>query len=130
MRTLSQVTSQILGRIRRDTIEPADEWQPARKVIEITKELPARRQVMKTLNPLKVPFGTAKGVALRGCALSSIGGRVRGRFWDGLTFPRTARDDSQSEQDFERREAGSSRIGRGIEAWFFRSLRQRPDRSP
>ncbi len=66
MRTLSQVTSHILDRIRLDTIETADEWQPSRKVIEITKELPARRQVMKTLNPLQVPFGTAKVVALRG----------------------------------------------------------------
>ena len=36
---VSDNNGKILGRIRLDPIEPVDEWQPSRKVIEIIKEL-------------------------------------------------------------------------------------------
>ncbi len=36
---VSDDNGKILGRIRLDAIEPVDEWQPSRKVIEIIKEL-------------------------------------------------------------------------------------------
>src|SRR5213596_695943 len=41
---------------------------------------------MKTLNPLKVPFGTAKGVALRGVRYLQWEDAVEVAFEDGLTF--------------------------------------------
>src|SRR5438309_9315029 len=46
----------------------------------------ARRQIMKTLNPLKVPFGTAKGVALRGVRYLQWEDAFEVDFEDGLTF--------------------------------------------
>jgi len=36
---VSDSDGKILGRVRLDTIEPVDEWQPSRKVIEIIKQL-------------------------------------------------------------------------------------------
>ena len=41
---------------------------------------------MKTLNPLKVPFGTAKGVALRGVRYLQWEDAFEVDFEDGLTF--------------------------------------------
>ena len=41
---------------------------------------------MKTLNPLKVPFGTAKGVALRGVRYLQWEDAFEVDFVDGLTF--------------------------------------------
>ena len=41
---------------------------------------------MKTLNPLKVPFGTAKGVALRGVRYVQWEDAFEVDFADGLTF--------------------------------------------
>ena len=41
---------------------------------------------MKTLNPLKVPFGTAKGVALRGARYLQWEDAFEVDFVDGLTF--------------------------------------------
>jgi hypothetical protein len=41
---------------------------------------------MKTLNPLKVPFGTAKGVALRGVRYVQWEDAFEVDFEDGLTF--------------------------------------------
>jgi len=41
---------------------------------------------MKTLNPLKVPFGTAKGVSLRGVRYLQWEDAFEVDFVDGLTF--------------------------------------------
>ncbi len=41
---------------------------------------------MKVLNPLKVPFGTAKGVALRGVRYLQWEDAFEVDFVDGLTF--------------------------------------------
>jgi hypothetical protein len=41
---------------------------------------------MKTLNPLKVPFGTTKGVALRGVRYLQWEDAFEVDFEDGLTF--------------------------------------------
>lgn len=72
----------------------------------------ARRQIVKTLNPLKVPFGTANGRRTPWRALSSMGRCVRSGLCGWLNFSRTTRDDSQSEQDFQWRETRSSRTRR------------------
>src|SRR5439155_21713618 len=81
---VSDDNGKILGRVRLDPIEPVDEWQPSARVIEIIKELQREGQIMKTLNPLKVPFGTAKGVALRGVRYLQWEDAFEVEFEDGL----------------------------------------------
>src|ERR1041384_6124368 len=50
------------------------------------QRLAERRPLMKTLNPLKVPFGTAKGVCLRNVRYLQWEDAFEVDFQDGLTF--------------------------------------------
>lgn len=83
---------------------------------------------MKTLNPLKVPFGTAKGVALRGVPYLQWEDAFEVDFEDGLTFLEPHATIRKANKISSKATVQRVELEDELKHGFFVHYRQRPDR--
>src|SRR5437867_13455729 len=83
---VSDDNGKILGHIRLDPIEPVDEWQPSRKVIEIIRSC-SEKADYEDVESIKGPVWDGEGRRPPWRTLSSVGGCIRSRFcrWPDLS---------------------------------------------